>query len=175
MELKQFVKKSKVIIFIGAPGVGKTTSAQLLSKKLGAILIRRDNLRTLHAKLGSDAAYRREANITYAALLVMVKNYLKSGFGPIVIDDIMSYQATRLTKDFGKIPYLIVNLVMDDEQVQKKRVLAETRESVFRNWKIAHTINRFYQRRTASSKEIKIDSTHISPRTVVNRILKLVE
>lgn len=165
-------QKPEVIIIIGAPGVGKTTTAKILAKQLKAIMLRLSWLRALHLDPKWKNASLREANMTYRTLVFMTKNYLRHKFHPIVIEDILSTHAQRLKRDFRGTPYFIVNLVMSDNAMQKKRVLTATRDSGYRKWKDASEINRFYRRRTSGAREVKIDTTHTSPVKVVQYIVR---
>ncbi len=165
------MKKPKIIIIVGAPGVGKTTVAKILAKRLNGVYMKLSHLRAFHLDPKWKNASRKEANMAYENLVFIAKNYVRHNYTPVIIEDILTTHSQRLKKDFLGLPIFIVNLVMSNQDTQKKRVLTESRDSGYRNWKDALVINRFYQRRKISSVEMKTDTTTISANSAVNKII----
>lgn len=163
-----------LIFILGTPGSGKSTIGKLLEEKLNSPYIRYDSLREIHLKKDWQNHNDKERQMTYENLVFILKNYIKNDYKNIIVDGPREYNIAKLEKDFKDNNYLIITLVLSDDDVLKERVMSE-RSS---NWrevdKSIYTNNRL-KTHYKWMNEIKIDTTNQAPEETVNQIFNSIK
>ena len=113
----------------GPPGVGKTTTAKMISEKIGGIVITSEQIiKELFGETsnkGKDNDFsREEIRLGYRAMLIAAKRLLEHD-KPVVLDGVFRSEEQRqnaimLAKELG-IPFKMV-LVTCPEELVKKRI-----------------------------------------------------
>lgn len=166
----------KDLIFIsGAPGSGKSTITKLLEEKLHSPAIDFGWLRELHLDREWKQASAEEEQMAFENLVFMLRNYIKHGYKNMLVNDLTDRRIQGLPQLFSGDNYLIVSLVLEDEDELKKRMLDESRDSGFRDVEAALKWNQLLQERPAVKNEIKLDNSVQDAAKTVKEILKLVE
>ena len=160
------------IIFIsGSPGTGKSTTSRLLKAALDAPFIELSDLRIWHLKRDWSNQSEAEARMAFENVVFVLKNYLKYGFENVIATDFLEAHMRQVPEIFAGDPYFIFTLVVSDDDILKSRVLDETRDSGYRNYRAALAWNRREIERPLMPGEIKIDTTSLPPEEVVKKIL----
>jgi len=165
----------KDIIFInGAPGTGKTTICRLLKEKLNSPFIDYDWIKGFHLNTNWTNKSEKEDKMSFENLKFIIKNYLKNKYKNIILTSLNEKHVDKLIKTFPKLRYTLLTLVVNDDEKLKKRVLIESRDSGWRNYKESIKLNKMIKERNPFKNEVKIDNTRNSPNKTVKEILKLV-
>ncbi len=162
-----------LIILAGAPGSGKSTIGELLREQEGFVLIDFGWLRQGHLNNKWSNATSEEEEMTYENLIFIVKNYWKHGYKNIIVTDLLEKRIAILAETFKNSDYIIVSLVITNDEELKNRVLGE-RDSGFKNVERAIEWNENLRSGPSLPHEYKIDNTHNDPTKTVTEILKLV-
>ena len=173
MILKNKMKKVKYnLIFIaGAPGAGKSSVAFTLHKNLKTPIFEFGWIPEFRQKGSIEISYKEEEGIAFENLTLVLKNYIKHGFGNIVVTDLEDKRILQLEKVFKKEKYILFTLIVDDEKLLKKRIMDKKRSSEYRNWKEGIEINKKISRRKLLKNEIRIDAENNSVEKIVKEIL----
>jgi len=163
------------IILAGAPGSGKTTVGQLLQTRLRSPYIDFGDLRTFHLDPDWSNASDDEEGMSFDNLIFILKNYVTYGYHNVIVTDLRDNRIEQLPIVLAGYRFVIVTLVVSLDGELKKRVLAEERESGFRDVERALTWNDHVRSRTLCEGEQRIDNTHNDPRKTVEHILAYVE
>jgi aminoglycoside phosphotransferase family enzyme/predicted kinase len=133
-------RRPALIITHGLPGCGKTTFAQIMLERLGAIRIRSDverkrlfNLASLadsHAQTGLDIYSEKATHRTYERLHELARDLLAAGF-PVIVDAAFLRHAEReyfraLAKDMA-VPFVIASLEVDTAILVQRLALRHSR------------------------------------------------
>lgn len=160
------------LIFIGgSPGVGKTTIAKLLQERLHSPRFELSWLRGYHLDRKWKNATNKEEQMSFENLIFIARNYCKYGYKNIVINDLQDFHLVNIPKIFNDFEYIIFTLFLTDEKKLKQRILAESRDSGFRDYEKAIKWNFDIQSREKINNEYRIDNTINSPEQTVNIIL----
>ena len=164
------------IIFGGLPGVGKSTIAKLLSKKVKAVYLRIDSIE----QSIKEAAKINEGNKGvviaegYMAACAVAKDNLEIGL-TVIADSVNPIEITR--NDYRKvatelnISYLEIEVICSDMEEHKTRI--ETRFSSINGLKLPiwqDVLERDYQ--PWSTKSITIDTALISETEAVDKVIQ---
>tara|TARA_Y100000034_G_C6801793_1_gene359674 strand:+ start:83 stop:589 length:507 start_codon:yes stop_codon:yes gene_type:complete len=166
--------KYNFIIIYGAPGSGKTTISELLQKKLDSPLIDFGNLRIFHLDRKWKKANPKEEKMAFENLVFILKNYVKYRYKNIIVNDLQDFRIEQIPKKFSKYNYVIISLIVKDDDELKNRILGE-RDSGFKDVETALSWNRKIIERKNLKNEFKVDNTHKNPRKTVNTILELIK
>jgi hypothetical protein len=118
---------------------------------------------------------KKEEKMSFENLVFILKNYIKNGYKNIIVTDLPEPYVEQISKIFKKYKCIIFTLYLDDEEELKKRVLTETRDSGYRDFKTAILINRKIKLRKPFKNETIINNTHRSPEKTVKTIIKLLK
>lgn len=164
------------IIFGGLPGVGKSTIAKLLAKRLKAVYLRIDSIE----QAIKDAAKLNDNNKGvviaegYMAAYSVAKDNLENGL-TVIADSVNPIEITR--NDYRKvaidlnIPYLEIEVICSDRGQHKTRI--ETRASSIDGLKLPTwqaVLDRDYE--PWSTKSITLDTALISATEAVDKIVQ---
>lgn len=166
---------NKQIIFIaGAPGTGKSTVANLLQKRLGSPCFEFGWIPEFRKKDSKTSIpYVEEEAMAFENLTLVLKNYIKHGFTNIIVTDLEDKRIKELHKNFKKINYSLITLVINDDKILKAHILNKTRSSKYRDWKSAIQINKEIIKRDLLPREQRIDITNKTIRQVMDVISKM--
>lgn len=164
------------LIFIsGAPGSGKSTITKLLQEKLQSPAIDFGWLREFHLDREWKQASAEEEQMAFENLLFILRNYLKHRYKNVLVNDLQDHRIQEIPKLFPDNNYLIVSLVLENEDELKRRVLDESRDSGFRDVEAALVWNRKLKDRPAVADEIKLDNSDENPSKTREKILELLK
>ena len=169
------MKKSfDLIIFSGAPGSGKSTVCKILQKRLNCPLIDFGWIREFHLDREWKNANKKEEQMSFENLVFILKNYINNGYKDVIVNDLQDFRIEQIPKRFTKNRYIIISLIVKDDNELKNRVLGE-RDSGFKDFKAAISWNKKIIDRKSLKNEIKVDNTHNSPEKTVESILKIIQ
>jgi len=165
----------KDLIFIaGAPGVGKSSVATELQKKLGSPCFEFGWIPEFCQKGNEIITYKEEEGIAFENLTLVAKNYVKHKFSNIIITDLQDERILGLHNQFENYNYALFTLTVSDDELLKSRILNGDRSSEYRDWEAGLKINRKILSRELLPNEIRIDSTNKSISAIVEEINKYV-
>jgi broad-specificity NMP kinase len=160
------------IIFIaGAPGTGKSSVAKYIQEKLNCPCFEFGWIPEFRNKGNESISYIEDEAIAFENLSLVAKNYIKHGFKNIIITDLEDKRIKELHTVFQKENYILLTLIVNDNEILKSRVLNETRSSGYRDFKSAIKINKEILNRELLPNEIRIDTTNQSLEEVVKIIV----
>lgn len=160
------------LIFInGAPGTGKSTTAELLQKELDSPYIDFGNLRIFHLNWDWSNQSSEEEEMSFENLIYILNNYIKHKYSNVIVTDLRDYRTKQIPQLFSKNEYIIFTLIVSDDTILKKRVLNETRDSGYKDFEKAIEWNRREIDRPLLPNEIKIDNTNLTVDNVLKNIL----
>lgn len=161
-------------IFIqGAPGTGKSSLAWALQERLQSPCFEFGWIPEFRVKKNSTISYEEEEELAFENLGLVLKNYVRRGFGNIIVTDLRDPVMRQVPRRFARYNYLLVTLWMDDDDALKARVLDETRSSGYRDWQEALALNREIIRRPLRQNEVRFDSGKMSIDELVQAVLPL--
>jgi len=160
-----------LIIFAGLPGVGKSSIARELAKRLGAVYLRVDTIEQAMREYGLDAD--SIGGMGYVVGYRVATENLRLGH-PVVADTVNPWQLTRdawrqAAMDAGST-YLDVEVVCSDPVEHRRRV--ESRQPDISGFKLptwAEVIEREYHRWDV--EPIRIDTAELSIEHAVETLL----
>ncbi len=162
-------------IFIhGAPGVGKSSLAWALQAKYQSPCFEFGWIPEFRVKQNSTITYEEEEGIAFENLTLVLKNYVRHGFGNIVVTDLRDPIIRQLSRRFYRYQYLLITLWMENEELLKSRVLDESRSSGFRDWEYALALNQEIIHRPLMRNEIRLNNDRKSIEELVDEITTLV-
>jgi adenylate kinase family enzyme len=163
------------IFIAGSPGSGKTTISNLLKNKLNnPPMIDFGWIREFHLDRKWKDASKKEEQMSFENLVFILKNYIKHGYKNIIVNDLQDFRIEQIPKKFSKYNYVIISLIVKDNEELKNRILGE-RDSGFKDVKTALSWNKKIIERKNLQNEFKVDNTHRTPRKSVNTILEMIK
>lgn len=176
---QNFSKVKKVImasllIIGGAPGSGKTTVSKLLHEKIQSVMIDFGTLREFHLDNEWKKESEEEEQMAFENLIFILKNYLRNGYKNIIVNDLKDFRVQQIPQFFADEDYLIVTLVVNNEEELRERVLNPTRDSGWRDVERALAWNQRIIERPAVRNEYKLDNTTKIPQQTAQEILNLI-
>ena len=161
------------IFIAGAPGSGKSTLAKRLQEQLCSPCFEFGWIPEF--RLPGPASQAREEALSFENLTLVVKNYARHGSRNIIVTDLNDIRFREIPRRFARYRYVILTLVVADDEVLKRRVLDETRSSGYRDCEAALRHNRLIRARRLLSNENRVDNTHGSVDETVDEILTLLK
>lgn len=165
---------SSLVFIGGAPGSGKTTVSRLLHEKFQSVLIDFGTLREFHLDNLWTKESEKEEQMAFENLVFILKNYLRNGYKNVLVNDLKDFRIQRIPQEFAAEDFLIVTLVVHDDEVLRARVLNPARDSGFRDAEKALAWNRAVIRRETVENEYKLDNTAKSPEAAAREIINLI-
>src|SRR5689334_22498128 len=130
-----------IIVIGGAPGSGKTTITKLLHQHIQSVMIEIGWLRQYHLDPGWLKASGDEEAMSFENLLFILRNYLKHGYEHILVNDLEDHRIQQIPSLFEPNQFMIITLVVHDDQVHKQRILDPHRDSGYRDHVRAIALN----------------------------------
>ncbi|MFA6006304.1 MAG: AAA family ATPase [Candidatus Paceibacterota bacterium] len=159
-------------IFIrGAQGTGKTTLTRLLKEKLNSVNIDFDWIRGFHLNRDWTNVSEAEEELTVENLVLLLKNYAKHDYYNVIIGGGVS---EKLLEQLKRYKTIVFTLYLRDDEILKQRVLTETRDSGFRDYKTAIENNEKYRTESHFPNNHKIDSTDQTPEETASEIVTII-
>ncbi|HSK72864.1 MAG TPA: AAA family ATPase [Pyrinomonadaceae bacterium] len=163
------------LLFIGgAPGSGKTTVSRLLHEKFQSVMIDFGTLREFHLDNLWTKQSEKEEQIAFENLVFILKNYIHNGYKNVIVNDLKDFRIEQIPNIFAPEDYLIVTLVLYDDDELRARVLNPTRDSGWRDAERAVAWNRAVIERPTVANEFKLDNTLKTPEEAVREIIDLI-
>ena len=169
------LSRQKLILIDGPMGAGKTTTASLLYKRLGyTAFLGLGHIKWFISKFPmTDKASRMVSKV----ILTMCKCYLDQGL-PVVVEQ--SFREKGMMTPYlnlakkKKIPVLIYELIAPKEillnRIKNRPNLCPEKRK-YPLWRIKRCLNS-YPRQSFAPIRLNFDSSKLSPRQIVNRIVK---
>lgn len=162
-----------IILINGAQGSGKTTHTKLLKEVLDSPSIELDHLRGMHLNEAWSNSNKREAEMAFENMVFMLKNYLKHSYKNVIVTSINPEMIKRFPTLFKNKKFILITLVLNDDEVLKKRVLGE-RDSGFKDYKESILYNKQLKKQKPLPFEVRIDCTLQTVKETHLEILKIV-
>jgi adenylate kinase family enzyme len=145
------------IFVAGAPGSGKSTVAKQLQERLGSPCFEFGWIPEF--RLPGPESQALEEALSFENLTLVVKNYIRHGYRNIIVTDLNDIRFREIPRRFARYRYVILTLVVTDDEVLRRRVLDETRSSGYRDEEAALRHNRLIQGRRLLPNEYRVDNT----------------
>lgn len=161
------------IFILGAQGSGKTTIARLLKEKLNSVHLDYDWIRGLHLDKGWKNVNNTEEEMSFENLIFLLKNYAKHNYENVIVG---GFTETNISKVFGELQNyknIVITFYLNNDEVLKQRVLTESRDSGFRDFKQSIQFNRKLKDELHFPNEHKIDNTNQNPEETASQILEI--
>lgn len=163
------------IFIVGAQGSGKTTLARLLKEKLNSVHIDYDWIRDFHLNKGWSNTSDSEEKMSFENLLFLLKNYAKHDYKNVIVGGFTEENIDKILEELNDLKYIVITLILSDDEVLKQRVLTESRDSGFRDYEESIHFNRKLKNELHFPNEHKIDNTDQTPEETVNQIENLLK
>ena len=117
-----------------------------------------------------------EEQMSFENLIFILKNYYRYGYKNILINDLTDTKIQQLPNylSHDEFKYLIITLIVNDDEILKERVLEPTRDSGFRNFKRAIEYNAVLKSRELYRNEVRLNNTKMTVNETVDRVLEII-
>jgi hypothetical protein len=159
------------IFIAGAPGGGKSTLAKRLQERLGSPCFEFGWIPEF--RLPGPQSQAREEALSFENLTLVVKNYHRHGYRNIIVTDLNDLRFREIPRRFARYRYVILTLVVTDDETLRRRVLDETRSSGYRDVEAALRHNRLILDRRLLPNEYRVDNTVRSVEETVEEMLQI--
>ncbi len=163
------------IFILGAQGSGKTTLARLLKKKLNSVHLDYDWIRDFHLNKGWSNTSDSEEKMSFENLLFLLKNYTKHDYKNVIVGGFTEEKIGAILTELKDFKYIVITLILSDDEVLKQRILTESRDSGFRDYEESIRFNHRLRDELSFLNEHKIDNTNQTPEETVNQIENLLK
>lgn len=161
------------IFLLGAQGAGKTTVARLLKEKLNLAHIDFDWIRDFHLNKDWTNASDFDEEMSLDNLVFLLKNYAKHEYKNVIVGGFTEKNITRILDALKEYENLVITLFLTDDEILKKRVLTESRDSGFRDFEKSIIFNKKLRDELHFPNEHKIDNTHETPEETTNQVIHI--
>jgi broad-specificity NMP kinase len=161
-----------LIVIAGAPGVGKSTVSHALARSLDSPYLEFSVLREPHLDPKWSNASPAEHEMAWENLQFIVRNYLRYGYGNVVVTDLREERVRQVAEVFGDLEYRIVTLVIADEAELRRRIGA--RVDGFVNVQAAVEWNAAVRARPPLRRETKVEVAGRSEAEVLEAVRRAV-
>jgi hypothetical protein len=165
---------SYIVVISGAPGSGKTTITRLLHQYYQSVMIEIGWLRQYHLDPAWSKASAREEAMSFENLVFIIRNYLKHNYEYILVNDLEDHRVQEIPSLFKPNQFVIVTLVIKDDDVLKHRVLDPDRDSGYRDVATAIASNHALIHRPLLTNEHKFDNTYLDAEEACRQIINLI-
>jgi hypothetical protein len=115
----------------------------------------------------------KEEQMSFENLVFILKNYIRNGYKNVIANDLQDFRIQQIPQAFADDDYLIVTLVLFNEDEHRARILNPTRDSGFRDVERALAWNRAVIERPTLRNEYKLDNTLNTPEETAREIINL--
>ena len=163
-----------IIVIAGAPGSGKTTITKRLHQHFQSVMIEIGWLRQYHLDPAWLKASPREEAMSFENLIFIVRNYLKHDYEYILINDLEDHRIQQIPFLFELHQFMIITLVISNDEEHKRRVLDPDRDSGYRDYTAAIAQNHIFIDRPLLDNEHKFDNTYVDSEEACQQIISLI-
>lgn len=166
-----------LILFAGAPGVGKSTIGHILEKESDIVYINYTAIRQSFQDL-SWKTNSKEELAAYQYLLTTLNNSYSHDKNIVLVDDLPMFRPNRILQTaelFRNHEVLVLSFVVTDDQILEKRILSDATPNRFNNPALAKKWNNELLRSKIVPYEKRIDTTYMTPQEVVSQIKKYLD
>lgn len=161
------------IFILGAQGAGKTTLARLLKEKLNSVHIDFDWIRGFHLNNAWTNTSETEERMSIENFVFLLENYAKHDYKNVIIGGFTEQNIEKALQELKDYKNVVFTLYLTNDDLLKKRVLTETRDSGFRDYEESIEFNKKLRDELHFPNEQKIDNTHQTPEETVNQIVNI--
>ncbi len=160
-----------LIIIAGAPGSGKTTICNILKEKLNSPMITFGHIRGFHLDQKWSNTTPIDELMTFNNLQFIIQNYFNNGYRNIIINDLEVHRIEQIPEIYLNKQILIFTLFLNNDQELKERVLTESRDSGFRDYRKSIECNEIIKAKEKLKNEILINNTSKDCMIALNEII----
>jgi len=132
------------------------------------------DLRNFHLDLFWKKESESEEQMSFENLIYILKNYIRNGYKNVIVNDLQDFRIQQIPQIFENDDYMIVTLVLYDDEELKARVLNPSRDNGFRDVERALAWNQAVIERPALKNEYKLDNTVNRPEETAQEIINLI-
>ncbi len=159
------------IFILGAQGSGKTTISKLLKEKLNSPYLDLDWIRGIHLNNDWSNISDSEEKMSIENFVFLLKNYVKHKYNNIIVCGFTPDNVEQIINEkLNDYKSIVITLTLNDDEVLKNRVLNESRDSGFRDYKESIKFNKMLRDELSFSNEHKIDNTNQTPEQSIKEI-----
>ena len=161
------------IFLLGAQGSGKTTIARILKEKLGSPHIDFDWIRDFHLNKEWSNTNESEEEMSFENLIFILRNYMQHNYHNVIVGGFTEETISKILVELRDYKYIVVTLILTDNEILKQRVLTESRDSGYRDFEKSIEFNKKLIDELKFPNEQKIDNTNQKPAETAKTILKV--
>jgi dephospho-CoA kinase len=163
-----------LVVIGGAPGSGKTTITKHLHQHFQSVMIEIGWLRQYHLDPAWLKASPNEEAMSFENLVFIIRNYFKHNYNYILVNDLEDHRVQQIPSLFELHQFVIITLVISNDEELKRRVLDSERDSGYRDYTTAIASNRALINRPLLANEHKFDNTHVDSENSCRQIISLI-
>lgn len=163
-----------LVVIGGAPGSGKTTITKRLHQHFQSVMIEIGWLRQYHLDPAWLKASPSEEAMSFENLVFIIRNYFKHHYDYILLNDLEDNRVQQIPSLFELHQFVIITLVISDDEEHKRRVLDSDRDSGYRDYRTAIASNHILIDRPLLANEHKFDNTHVDLEDACRRIISII-
>ena len=163
-----------LVVIGGAPGSGKTTISRCLHQHFQSVMIEIGWLRQYHLDPAWRKASAAEEAMSFENLVFILRNYFKHDYDTVLVSDLEEHRIQQIPSLFELHQFVIVSLVISNDEEHRRRVLDPDRDSGYRDDTTAIAWNHALIERPLLANEHKFDNTYIAPEDACRQIIDLI-